>query len=265
MSNQIKKIVLLAGLPRTGSTLLSNILAQNPAFYVEGNSGLCQIMWDALVSCEVNAREQLVASKRSEDIKKSILGSLPSLYYPQADGKVVLDKCRPWVNQANINMAKSYISPDVKSIVMLRPIDEIVASYARVHFANGGNDDVYDWLLSESNHVLMHSYYACMYAIENRSQNHLFLTYSDIVDSTTMSLKKIYAFIEEDLFVHKTQNFNQVVFEDDETNGMQGMHDIRSTISRKKNNVILPAHIKERCDKLTEELFSALGVMKEVV
>ena len=45
---------MLSGLPRTGSTLLSAILYQNPKIHAEGNSGLCQLMWDLEVSCKHN-------------------------------------------------------------------------------------------------------------------------------------------------------------------------------------------------------------------
>jgi hypothetical protein len=36
-----EQMFFLAGLPRTGSSLLTNILSQNPDILSEGSSGLC--------------------------------------------------------------------------------------------------------------------------------------------------------------------------------------------------------------------------------
>ena len=61
-----KQFVFLSGLPRTGSTLLSAILSQNPKIYSEGNSAVCQLMFDMQQSCINKAKEQLIANKRQE-------------------------------------------------------------------------------------------------------------------------------------------------------------------------------------------------------
>ncbi len=63
------EIVLLSGLPRTGSTLLQNILVQNTKIHAEGNSGLCQIMWDSKISCEQNAVQQLIGAGKDVSFK----------------------------------------------------------------------------------------------------------------------------------------------------------------------------------------------------
>lgn len=39
-----KSIYFLAGLPRSGSTLLANILAQNPSIYVTPTSGIVDML-----------------------------------------------------------------------------------------------------------------------------------------------------------------------------------------------------------------------------
>jgi len=51
ISNSYSQFVCLSGLPRSGSTLLSAILSQNPLIHAEGNSAVCQLMWDMQMSC----------------------------------------------------------------------------------------------------------------------------------------------------------------------------------------------------------------------
>jgi hypothetical protein len=64
----IKKIIALSGLPRSGSTLLSSILSQNIDIHAEGNSAVCQLMWDMEVSCNTSGQEQIKANKREKTI-----------------------------------------------------------------------------------------------------------------------------------------------------------------------------------------------------
>jgi hypothetical protein len=92
------KLVLLAGLPRTGSTLLQNILIQNPEIETEGNSALCQVMGDAIISCEQNASPQLIGVGKDISFKKSLLQNIPNIYYPDFKNKVVIDKSRLWAS-----------------------------------------------------------------------------------------------------------------------------------------------------------------------
>jgi sulfotransferase len=252
-----KKIVLLAGLPRTGSTLLSNILAQNSNMHVESNSALCQVMWDAKISCEEHANEQLMGAGKHISFRKNLMESIPQIYYPNAENKVVLDKCRPWVNQFNINMARTYIDQNIRSIVMVRPMEEVVASYARIYFKNNG-ETPYEKLLTHGNHLLMASFAATLEAAKAKDPSFLFVSYDDLVKNTQAVLNKIYSHIQEDPFVHNTQQVDQVVFEDDASNNMHGMHKIRRKVQRQLNPVVLPDWVLTKCKGLTETLYSEL-------
>ena len=73
----IKQFVGLSGLPRTGSTLLSAILSQNPEIHAEGNSAVCQLMWDMQQSV-VNS-EQLKANNK--DLLDALVKTIPHTYY----------------------------------------------------------------------------------------------------------------------------------------------------------------------------------------
>jgi len=63
-----KNIHFISGLPRSGSTLLANILAQNPAFHSTATNGIADVMfsvrnqWDNLI--EFKASPNPEAKKR---------------------------------------------------------------------------------------------------------------------------------------------------------------------------------------------------------
>jgi len=250
------KIVLLAGLPRTGSTLLSNILAQNKEFSVEGNSALCEIMWQAKMAFENQASEQIAASSRGDKIKSDVMSGIPSSYYKDNSGKVIVDKCRLWVNNENISMARNYINKDIKSIVMIRPIHEIVASFAKVSLKNDDENNFYEYLLSPNNHVLMHSFYATCYALENLKNTCLFISYAQVVENTGNTIKDIYNFLDLDLFSHNEKSIEQTVFENDAAAGLDDLHTIRSKILREPNEITLPNWVRSKCDMLTSRIAS---------
>lgn len=255
------EIVLLSGLPRTGSTLLQNILVQNTKIHAEGNSGLCQIMWDSKISCEQNAVQQLIGAGKDVSFKVDFLKKIPSIYYPDSAGKIVFDKCRRWVNTENICMARKYIAKDVKAIVMVRPIEEIVASFARVSAKNNlppENADAafgYESLLLNKNSNFLGDIHATYTALNSKNSNFLFISYRDLVTDTEKTLSRIYKHIGANRFIHNTQHCVQTVFEDDKRNNMAGMHTIRPKIARKKNKVVLPDWVKDVCTSITETYF----------
>jgi len=256
------KLVLLAGLPRTGSTLLQNILIQNPEIQTEGNSALCQVMSDAKISCEQNALHQLIGVGKDISFKESLLRNIPNIYYPEFKNKVVIDKMRIWVSEPNISLAREYISKDVKAIVLYRPIEEIVASYAKLYPKNR-REFVYASLLNNSSDFLkeIHSIYE---AKNSNDPNFLFVSYDDITLNTEKTLSDIYKHIGLDRFIHNTRVINQTVFEDDERNNVAPeMHIIRPKIEKQINPVILPDWVKAICRNITNG-FSECGLLEKI-
>jgi hypothetical protein len=76
----MKQFVCLSGLPRSGSTLLSAILSQNPKIHAEGNYAVCQFMWDIQYSYLTKAKEQMIANNRLLTVY-DLDSSVPDIYY----------------------------------------------------------------------------------------------------------------------------------------------------------------------------------------
>jgi sulfotransferase len=88
-----KRYIGLSGLPRTGSTLLSSILSQNPEIHAEGNSAVCQLMWDMQCSVYDSSILQLTVSNRI-DTGIELIKNIPNMYYKDVTASTVIDKCR---------------------------------------------------------------------------------------------------------------------------------------------------------------------------
>ena len=259
----INKFVLLAGLPRTGSTVLTNTLAQNNKFHIEGNSGLCQLMWDMQESCNSHCAEQLKANNKLDSVRERVVGGLPALYYKGVSGKVIFDKCRPWVLPNNMEMAQRYIAEDIKAIVMISPIDEIVRSFAKLHFEAGGDDSIYEKLMDDSSEVVMRSFKATHIAANSKADNLLFISYENIIDDFIGVMNRIYDFIGEDKIIHNTSNIEQILKEDASVYKIPKLHSIRSKVSKLKNDVVLPEWVEEKANFMTRTLYGALGITNE--
>lgn len=221
--------VALSGLPRTGSTLLSAILSQNPEIHAEGNSAVCQLMWDMQVSCQTTASEQLLANHRYSD-QDALVSAIPAIYYRDVKATHIVDKCRSWTLPANMDMLRRYIPNDPKVIVLTRPVDEIVASFVRLREANGWTGDLEAGLLEPGSEPIMRSLDGVTLARESGSSEFLFVEYADIVSDTDEVLKSIYEFCEFDPFKHDLLNIVNNHPEDDSVYGLIGQHEIRSTI-----------------------------------
>lgn len=223
-------LTFLSGLPRSGSTLLSALLSQNPEIHAEGNSAVCQLMWDAQVSCEGPASEQLRGNRR-QDTQDAIIGAIPAIYYRDATAQHIVDKCRSWTLPDNMAMIRRYITDDPKVIVLTRPVDEVLNSFARLRRANGLSDDVSD-LMQPGSEPVMRSLAGVLHAQASGDCAFLFVDYADLCDQPQKVMDRIYGFCGWEPFLH---DFDHVVNqhpEDDTVYGLAGMHTIRNKVAR---------------------------------
>ena len=250
-----QQFICLSGLPRTGSTLLSALLSQNPAIHSEGNSAVCQLMWEMCQSI-TNCKEQLQANNK-EHLVQPFIANIPHFYYQNIQETIVVDKCRSWTHEPNLRLAKVCIDPNIKVIVLERPIIEIVESFARLYQANGYNgqelQDKLNKLLEPKSEPLMRSIQGIQSAKKNNdSKTFLFIRYNDFVTNPAKTIDRIYEFCGWKRFSH---DFNNVICkypENDNAYELKGQHEIRSKISIEsfKKLVQINKEIIDKCEKI---------------
>jgi sulfotransferase len=230
-----KHFLFQAGLPRTGSTVLSAILDQNPDIYAGQHSPVCQMMWDIQGSCENSAREQLAASNRT-DFQGDLLSRIPDLYYRHVSEPTVVDKCMVWTLEENFNLIKRYITPDPKIVVLTRPLEEIIESFENVNRRAGIEIDAHlMWI--EGTAPVMRSNEGVQWARENNSGEFLFIEYADFMADPTTTLERVYNHYGLPAFNH---DFNNIVChnpEDESVHGVAGMHTVRPELGLRHNAI----------------------------
>jgi sulfotransferase len=236
-------IFFLSGLPRSGSTLLSSILSQNPSIHTEGTSALCQLMWDVQVSCWNT--EQM---PNKPEIEGKLLASIPKTFYEGVQQNIIIDKCRTWPLPANLELIKKYITERPKIIITVRPIVEVVKSFVYIRTLNNHPSPEVGLLDDGSN--IMRSLEGINYAKANNSGQFLVVSYNDLVDNTKEVIQNIYDFCNWDKFKHKFTAITNPNLERDDLLGLIGLHDIRPEIERRKLELQLSDELYEKAIQL---------------
>jgi sulfotransferase len=255
-----KQFSFLSGLPRTGSTLLCSILSQNPSIHAEGLSHVCELMRQVYVGSANEKRdnwhENILAAERQSSIG-NILRAIPDLYYYDVSKRFVLDKCRDWTNPSNTMMIKKYITDGPKIIVLVRPIEEIVGSFAQLrHKNNWPESDLYDSLLDDDGGgIVLNCLKSAVKAKKNNQGEFLFVQYDEIVFDTKKTLERLYDFCEWPKYEHQLDNIKRPFVQNDEFYNLNGLHEVRSAVEKQKYHIDLPKDILKKCRYLNSLLF----------
>lgn len=127
---------VVTGIPRAGTTLICNILNQNPDIKASSTSVLCEIVAgiSKTISSSVELTSELITDK---DLNARIAKSIKSFcdtYYSNVDNKIVFDKGRGWSH--NIILLKS-IFPIGHAICCVRDPRDVFASIEKQHRNTG--------------------------------------------------------------------------------------------------------------------------------
>lgn len=241
-----KTFYFISGLPRSGSTLLANILAQNPRFHTTGTSGIMDIMFSVR-----NNWDQLVEFKASPNdaAKLRVLRGILYSYYSDIDRPVVFDKCRGWLSL--LEMAEAVLGYRVKVLVPVRDLRDVLASFEKIwrkvseskQIAQERNNyskfqtiqgrcDV--WLSPEQPVGL--AYNRLSDALVRGFGSRMFLVdFDDLTTEPEKTMNSIYDFLGEKKFKHDFENVEQVTWENDLVHGIDGLHEIRSKVEPVKS------------------------------
>lgn len=128
-----KQIIYLTGLPRTGSTLLANILAMHPQITSTPSSPLCQTIQNMRRSW---SDDPFLLSQLDEDIQKinkrliRATKSFMQSWCDETENPIVVDKNRGWLFLVE---TLKLLYPNYKMIVCLRDLKNILASIEKQH------------------------------------------------------------------------------------------------------------------------------------
>lgn len=269
MKAMSKRYFFMAGLPRSGSTLLSAILNQNPNVHSGPSSPVVPTML-ALENSLSN--DELFRAYPKVPQAAKIIGSVLENYYSDVEKSVIIDKNRSWVNR--LHYIPGYFGVEAKVICPVRNIDEILTSFimmqrrnpitpeGKINFIDEMliknniplTDDNRCELIASPNGILGQSYAGLRQAVMEGKQKQLhFVEYDDLMTNPEETLNKIYEFLELEPFSHDFSKIENTYKENDsEVYGIPDMHEVRDTLSKKdyKPSDVLSEAVLERCKGL---------------
>jgi sulfotransferase len=115
-------IYFFAGLPRSGSTLLNNILVQNPDCYTTPTSGNIDMLLNVRNHWDQNQAFKAMVRSLSEQIKQRVMQDTLQGYFAHAPQPICIDKNRFWCEFLEMAAALVGGRDKVKVIVTVRDL-----------------------------------------------------------------------------------------------------------------------------------------------
>lgn len=243
-----KKYHFITGLPRSGSTLLSSILKQNPRFHTSITDPLATMVKGVIETSQdgPGMRTEVPIERR-----KNLVRHLFEGYYEDVDKEIIFNTNRAWTLLTNITKE---IYPKSKHIVCVRDINWVLDSFESAHRRNpfstntvtgGHSGTVYSRVeeLMMDKGIVGFPYIGIKQAITGPDKDILFiLEYEQLCKQPKEMIQALYNFIDEPYFEH---DFNDVEASWDEYDSEIGikLHEVRKKVEWRERKFILPPDI----------------------
>lgn len=243
----MKTLHFIAGLPRSGSTLIANILKQNPKIHGESVSSLSSIFGSINASWATLETNQEYPNYAA---KTGVLSAVMQGYYQHIDKPIVFDKDRGWIPL--LSTVEAVLQRQVKIIVCVRNPAEILASFERLRKENPLFFTRADLSLREGSSIASRAYYyAGPDGAMGQAHRHikdaiimgyldrfLFVDYGRYCNSPKAQTKRIYDFFELPHYDHDFQNLKQEEVYNDHAVGLPNLHKIKPTVNKTTVNCV---------------------------
>jgi hypothetical protein len=242
-----KNYYFLAGFPRSGNTVLSSVLNQNPEIYCSPLSPIPDFLWNYEQVLQSSENIKRNFNNNIIDVGKNIITS----YYSNIDKKTIIDREKNWATPTNLSLIKKYIDKNPKIIFTVRPIIEILTSFITLLDEESYIDKEMkncNWWVKE---YLTKNDNRCEYLMRPGGQidttllslnevlklknknNFCIVEYDNLVEYPQETINKIYKFLEISTYKH---DFNNIVkIEDDFDNNLElpkNLHTVRKKINK---------------------------------
>mgnify|MGYP001442519098 FL=1 len=238
----MEQIFFQSSLPRAGSTLLQNILGQNPDFYVTPTSGVLELLFAA----RGNYTTDVGFKTQDPDLmKKGWLNfcrqGIEGFFNGITNKKYVVDKSRGW--GICYDFLNSFY-PNPKIVCMVRDLRCIYSSMEK-NFRKYPEKDpgIANWnemkgtttakrvdLWAQSPPIGIALERLQQMMTEKIDKNILFIRFEDLTSNPQVELDKIYDFFKIERYQHDFKNIEQLTQEDDTIHGIFGDHTIRKEV-----------------------------------
>lgn len=249
----MRRFHFISGLPRSGATLLSALLRQNPRFEAGMGSPVAALF--ATLLDEMSDRHAFAAfidDARRRRVLEGVMGG----YYADCDAEVVFDTNRAWCAYMGV---LGELAPASRVIACVRHVSWIIDSIERqvqgnalrpsplFDYATGGTVYTRADDLARGEGIVGHAYNALKEAFFGVHASRLMLVqYETLASEPARVLAAIYEFIGEPACRHDFEHVGLDAEAFDRQAGTPGLHVVRPRVGARERQTILPPDVFAR-------------------
>jgi sulfotransferase len=243
----------IAGLPRSGSTLLSALLRQNPRFHSSVTSPI-YAMVDRMV--DAMSAERKYSSFFDDERRARVLRAVFTAYYEDAPQQVIFDTNRMWT--ANAAMIAT-LFPQARIICCVRDVFRIIDSFERIVRSNPlqynslfnfkNEPSIYgrvQMMMNARDGVIGGPHAALRALWFTELANRLIVVrYDSLTRRPEKTLNELYRLLGEPAFAHDIAAVEGDEEEYDKRIGLPGLHRVRRGVQPGDKPLTIPPDIYE--------------------
>ena len=255
----IKQLNFLVGLPRAGNTIFGSIMNQNPKIAVTPNSVVSEICREV----EKLKRGYVFKNFSYYESFDNVCNSIFPTYYKNWNYDFIIDR-GPWGCPPNLKFLKDYFDQDIKIIVLVRDVLEILQSFLKHSHENPDsfinqhwaktNEEKCDMLMNKEG-LLMAELIGVHHLTQlwhNKQYTYL-VEYDDLINKPKETIQDVYTFLGIPFFEHNFETFKQFSVQGqsyDDTSIGKNLHIIRENGLKKTEHDSLPQSVIDKYGNL---------------
>jgi len=252
-----KQLLFLVAQPRSGNTLFTSIMNQNPEIACTPNSITLEIMKDLFLLKQTDVFQNYPDHKSLDNVLDVVYDN----YYKDWPQPIIIDR-GPVMTEGNLYLMQKHFKRPFKCIVLLRDTVDVLASYMKWYTENpnafvnklANTDEEKLSIVMNKEGAVAKDLEAIKNSYNYKDMCH-YVKYDDLVSQPEQEIRKVYQFMNLPYFNHRFQDLQQV-----EVNGMKyddtvlgkNMHNIRSTVEKVPNPYIdkIPERIRQKYEHI---------------
>jgi len=245
-------------MPRSGNTLFTSIINQNPNIACTANSITLEIIKDLHFLKQTDVFQNYPDHQSLDNVLDSVYVN----YYRDWPQKYIIDR-GPVMTKGNFALMQKHFKKPFKCVVLLRDLMDVLASYIKwyteeptafINKLNLKNDEEKLFMLMNINGAIAKDLDAIKNSFNYPNICH-FIKYDHLVQNPREEINKVYNFLDIPYYPHQFTNLQQI-----NINGMSydytilgnNMHKIKTEIKKEYNTYIekIPQSIKEKYEHI---------------
>jgi sulfotransferase len=257
----MKSYYFISGLPRSGSTLLSGILKQNPEFYADIGSSLEKLIETSIYVITDSHNNMNI----KEDRRKNILLSIFEGYYKHLEAPVIFDSSRAWTKNTTL-LQKLF--PTTKILCCVRDITWIINSFELINKKNPFytstlvkeeyKDNVFsrsDAMMDKNGGIIAVPWIALQEGYAMNPEMIYFVEYENLCKNPEKEMRTIYEFLEKPYYSHDFENVEYSNENFDRSCNLKDLHTVRKRVEYKEQRKVLPPEVWEKYASMNMEFW----------